>query len=193
MSIVINCIIGPVGSGKTTLFNSFDPEVYVRYSSGTMCRNAVGTKMFTTGDAPNAPEVLDDFVFDGFRSHLYVADAIGRDMVCEFPRTKIQCERMIQELHRFGPASEIEVYVHQLMVCERTWESRLRLGRWKDRPDLEEMDRARYADSIKDAVESAAWFRAAGPPIAHVLIYAEHDEKKPKINQVMSKMKVGRK
>lgn len=179
--LTIHAIIGPVGSGKTTLFNAFDPERYVRFSSGTLCRNAVGIGMFKIrGQMPNAPPSLDSFVFNGFEQHARLALVVGRDMVCEFPRTRMQCEWMVEFLHRFAPARSAQVILHQLIVCERTWEDRLRASRWRERPELEEMDRARYADSVRDAVQSAAWCRAAGPPFVDIIVYDEKEEKKPR-------------
>jgi hypothetical protein len=171
--------IGSVGSGKTTRVKDYPKKEgrgdgCILFMPGQILRAAIGPGFFATEDG-NAPRVCDEFVFGQWLQHFEFARKTGAVTVVSdgWPRTALQAAALVQWLHRSG--NRITVYPHHLICSEDEWERRLKGDRWLQNPELEAIDRRRYAQSIEDSLGSISVLRSTGEPfVKAVQIHMEN-------------------
>lgn len=101
MATEVVSVIGPVGSGKSTVVETFNPEGYVVVRPGEILRRMIGLQAMMSDPVPTACGLTDDAVKLLVEIGMSLAVRTNRDLVLDgYPRTP----RQVDELERIiGP------------------------------------------------------------------------------------------
>ena len=146
----IVCVVGPVGSGKTTLINDrYDSECHVVVHFGKIITGMVGKNVIRNSSKPNAPKVADALVLSLCRQALHLGASLRRSVAFDgFPRTVYQWRTLLRVI-KFGSYERLDpqIIVTSLRVSEATQLSWIK-GRSGGVVSL--FDRARITESRLD-------------------------------------------